>query len=313
MVRTSQLHHENIRVTGCRHCVYVFPFLGDKLIRFMSDVKDEIDYEFVGTDLDTAQTNLYWQALPYYGNSANITDISDTFTDWHTYTVDWQPDQIIWSVDGVVHRTKARNSTWNATSQLYNYPQTPSRVQISVWPGGAASQAQGTIDWAGGPINWSGGDIQQYGYYFMQVANVTVKCYDPPAGTPTDGTGNTSYIYSTSQNLFLNNSVICILLVDIANEVSDKGTVLKSQLGSGTNTTAEPAAGATATAGSDPNAGQIGGGTAEGSRGSSSSSAPGDSGTSFVQGSGSTSGVARLVATWSAVIGMILVGVFALL
>ena len=279
----------------------------------MSDVKDEIDYEFVGKDLETAQTNMYWQALPYYGNSANITNITDTFTDWHTYTVDWQSDQIIWSVDGVTHRTKTRASTWNDTSQLYNYPQTPSRIQISLWPGGAASQAEGTIEWAGGAINWSGPDIQQYGYYFMQVANCTVKCYDPPAGTPTDGSGNVSYIFNTNQNQFLNNSVIRISLMYETNEVSDKGTSLKSQLGSGTNTTAAPANGASVTAQPDPNAGNFGGGSADGSRGSSSSSPSSNNGTSFVQGNGSTSGVARLVATWSGVAAMVIAGVFALL
>lgn len=30
----------------------------------LSDVKDEIDYEFVGVDLATAQTNYYFQGLP---------------------------------------------------------------------------------------------------------------------------------------------------------------------------------------------------------------------------------------------------------
>ena len=30
----------------------------------LSDVKDEIDYEFVGADLGTAQTNLYFQGIP---------------------------------------------------------------------------------------------------------------------------------------------------------------------------------------------------------------------------------------------------------
>lgn len=30
----------------------------------LSDVKDEIDYEFVGVELDTAQTNYYYQAIP---------------------------------------------------------------------------------------------------------------------------------------------------------------------------------------------------------------------------------------------------------
>lgn len=29
-----------------------------------SDVKDEIDYEFVGVDLTTAQTNYYFQGIP---------------------------------------------------------------------------------------------------------------------------------------------------------------------------------------------------------------------------------------------------------
>jgi hypothetical protein len=30
----------------------------------LSDVKDEIDYEFVGVDLSTAQTNYYFQGIP---------------------------------------------------------------------------------------------------------------------------------------------------------------------------------------------------------------------------------------------------------
>src|ERR1700712_2353961 len=30
----------------------------------LSDVKDEIDYEFVGVDLTTAQTNYYYQGIP---------------------------------------------------------------------------------------------------------------------------------------------------------------------------------------------------------------------------------------------------------
>lgn len=29
-----------------------------------SDVKDEIDYEYVGVDLETAQTNFYFQGIP---------------------------------------------------------------------------------------------------------------------------------------------------------------------------------------------------------------------------------------------------------
>jgi hypothetical protein len=105
--------------------------------------------------------------------------------------------------------------------------------------------------------------------------------------------------------------------------VSDKGTVLKSQLGSGTNTTAAPAGGATVAA-NDPLAGSNGGGSAEGARGgsgggsSSSASTSSGGGTSFSQGNGGTSeasirGVSKLVAMWSGITGLFVGGIFALL
>jgi len=176
---------------------------------FLSDVKDEIDYEFVGSDLSTAQTNIFWQALPYYSNGGNIGNLSNTFTDWHTYTIDWTPDQIQWSVDGAVGRTKTRASTWNSTSNLYNYPQTPSRVELSIWPGGASSEAPGTIAWAGGPINWDSPDIKSAGYYYMQIQSCSFECYNPPDGARKEGNGSVSYIYDSSTTSFLNDSVIC--------------------------------------------------------------------------------------------------------
>ena len=109
----------------------------------LSDVKDEIDVEWVGSDLSTAQTNLYFQAYPFYENSANISGLSDTYDNWHTYVIDWTPDSITWSVDGVVGRVKTRNSTWNETSNIYNYPQTPARIQFSIWPGGNSTMPKG--------------------------------------------------------------------------------------------------------------------------------------------------------------------------
>jgi beta-glucanase (GH16 family) len=199
---------ENLPWSGRRNRVHVPLPLRRSNVSVMSDVKDEIDYEFVGVDLTTVQTNLYWQALPYYGNSANITGLSDTFADWHMYTIDWQPDQITWSVDGSVRRTKTRASTWNATSGLYNYPQTPQRVQLAIWPGGAANQAPGTIDWAGGPINWSSSDIQQHGYDYMEIANVTIVCAGTPSWAAKQGSAGVSYVWDTTTTNFLNNSVI---------------------------------------------------------------------------------------------------------
>jgi beta-glucanase (GH16 family) len=67
-----------------------------------SDVKDEIDYEFVGVDLETAQTNYYYQGITNYENSANIS-LSDTFSTWHEYEINWTPDKIEWIIDGILH------------------------------------------------------------------------------------------------------------------------------------------------------------------------------------------------------------------
>ena len=37
-----------------------------------SDVQDEIDFEFVGTDLNTAQSNFYWQGVTDCEYSGNV-------------------------------------------------------------------------------------------------------------------------------------------------------------------------------------------------------------------------------------------------
>jgi len=100
--------------------------------------------------------------------------------------------------------------------------------------------------------------------------------------------------------------------------VSDKGTVLRSELGSGTNTTAAPPPGASVTS-SPQNSGQAnGGGSAEGNRGdgSDSGSESTSTGTSFSQGGQSQAasfrGASR-VALWSMVLGIFVGGMFTLL
>jgi beta-glucanase (GH16 family) len=190
----------------------------------LSDVKDEIDYEFVGSELTTAQSNYYFQGITNYDNGGNIT-LSDTFNNFHTYEIDWTPDTITWLVDGQVGRTKKRSDTWNATSNQWDFPQTPARVQLSIWPGGLASNAPGTISWAGGLIDWNSADIQSNGYDYATFESVTVSCFNAtsPPGTNT----GVSYTYN---NLAGTNDTV----VD-----GNKPTVLKSLLGTGTNMSAD--------------------------------------------------------------------------
>ncbi|KAJ9224220.1 CAZyme family GH16 [Paecilomyces variotii] len=242
----------------------------------LSDVKDEIDYEFVGADLEHAQTNYYFQGITDYDNGANAS-ASDTFDDWHTYEIDWTPDQITWSIDGQVNRVKKKSETWNATANRYQFPQTPARVQLSLWPAGLSTNAPGTIAWAGGEIDWDSEDIKEHGYYYALFDQVTMECYDPPARANIQG--NSSYIYTSYAGT--NNTV----------EITDKPTVLSSFEATGTNMTAgasSASSSASSTAsGDDTVPGVKGGSGAASDSGSSSSSS--SSGTSSGTSSGSGS------------------------
>jgi len=191
----------------------------------LSDMKDEIDFEWVGADLETTQTNYYWQGVPNYNHGGNISN-SDTFENFHTYEIDWQPDQITWSVDGQIGRTLKKSDTFNETTKQYDYPQTPARVQLSLWPGGLSTNDAGTIAWAGGEIDWNSQDIQKFGYYYATFKEVKITCYDPPSDAV--GSGKKSYMYNDEAGL--ENNVV----------MSDNATVLASFANTGYNMTAKP-------------------------------------------------------------------------
>lgn len=156
------------------------------------------------------------------GGKSNV-DGGDTFDNWHTYEIDWTPDSVNWIIDGSVTRTLKKADTWNATSNQFEFPQTPSRLQMSLWPAGQASNAEGTIEWAGGKIDWNSQDIKDKGYYYATIGEITVECYDPPKGANVNG--DKSYIYTDSAAT--NNSI----------EVTNEDTVLSSFGATGTNMT----------------------------------------------------------------------------
>lgn len=185
----------------------------------LSDVKDEIDFEWVGTELDIAQTNYYFQGIPDYTHSTNITGLSNTNEEWHTYEIRWTPDKIEWYVDDKLGRTQEKSKTWNATTNQWEFPQTPARVQLSIWPGGDAKNAPGTIEWAGGPIDWDSDDIKKDKYYYATIGEVTIDCYQTDKAPGTNS--GKSYVYNDAKGT--NNTV----------EDGDDNTVLKSLLGTG--------------------------------------------------------------------------------
>lgn len=74
-------------------------------------------------------------------------------------------------MDGTILRTMYRNETYNSTTGQYHYPQTPSKIELSLWPAGLASNGDGTIDWAGGLVNWDS-QYMSNGYYYAMVKEV---------------------------------------------------------------------------------------------------------------------------------------------
>lgn len=249
----------------------------------LSDVKDEIDFEFVGSDLDNVQTNYYFQGIPDWNNGAKENVDGDTFDTWHTYEIDWQPDYINWSVDGEVRRTLNKSSTWNATANRFQFPQTPSRLQMSLWPAGIPSNGEGTIEWAGGMVDWDSTDIQKYGYYYATYGEISIQCYQPPSGANVQG--DKSYIYTDNNGL--NSSI----------EITNKDTVLSSFGATGTNmtigasTSTSTATGSASTASSSDTVPAIHGGT--GNTPGNSGSSSGDSSSSSSNGGATTTGFSQ--------------------
>jgi Glycosyl hydrolases family 16 len=250
----------------------------------LSDVKDEIDFEFVGIELTSAQTNFYNQGVTNYNNGENSTGLSDIHENMHTYEIDWQPDSITWSIDGNNIRVLNRDDTWNATANRYSYPQTPSRLQLSIWPAGLPSNGAGTIAWGGGLVDWNS-PYMQNGYYYAAFDSVTIDCYNPPPGA--NVTGSKSYIYNSP--LATNNTVA------ETNEL----VVLGSFLATGTDPEEGVQSAQTSTANTIPGLSGAGPG-ANGVRGDGSSSstsnhasataqATGSASTGFVQGPDSSS------------------------
>jgi len=153
-------------------------------------------------------------------NSKNIT-LSNTFDNYHTYEIDWTPETITWKIDGQTGRVMEKKNTWNATANRWDYPQTPARVQLSLWPGGLPTNGKGTIDWAGGLVNWNSEDIKNNGYYYAAFQSVQITCFNAKSAPGTNS--GKSYTYN---NLAGTNNTV----VD-----GNGATILKSFLGTGTD------------------------------------------------------------------------------
>lgn len=147
-------------------------------------------------------------------------------------------------------------------------------MQLSIWPGGASSNAPGTIQWAGGPIDWNSPDIKNNGYYYATLGEVSMQCYN--ASSPPGTNNDVSYTYKSA--VATNDTVVN----------GKDNTVLKSFLDTGLDMDANAPTGT-----ASPTAAQIPGGN-NGNPGQNPNGNGGSGGTGTGSGSDcSTTGFAQ--------------------
>ncbi|EXJ93004.1 hypothetical protein A1O3_01560 [Capronia epimyces CBS 606.96] len=146
-----------------------------------SDCLDEIDWEWLGGDNTQAQSNYFGKGITTTGyNRGAFHGAADNHDTFHTYSIDWTADQIVWSIDGTTVRAMTQDQ-----AESGQYPQTPMYVKLGAWAGGDPSNPQGTIEWAGGLTDYSAGPFTMY------VKSVHVTDYSTGSQYSYSGTSGT--------------------------------------------------------------------------------------------------------------------------
>jgi beta-glucanase (GH16 family) len=135
-------------------------------IVLLSDDLDEVDWEIMGGNLTSAETNYFGKGnTTSYDRAKYHTANSDVTQNFHNYTTHWTSSELQWWLDGNLVRTLAYGDALGGK----NYPQTPMNVRLGIWAGGDSDEPKGTIEWAGGLTNYNAGP------YTMYVQSATVN------------------------------------------------------------------------------------------------------------------------------------------
>lgn len=129
------------------------------------------------------ETNYFGKGSTTTYNRATYEAVDDPQDNWHIYTVDWTSEYVKWYVDGALVRTLLYADALDGE----NFPQTPMRIKIGNWDGGAADEAEGTVEWAGGYTDLDDAP------FIMYVKNVTIEDYTTNGTTYTYGDMTCSY------------------------------------------------------------------------------------------------------------------------
>lgn len=149
-----------------------------------SDVLDEIDWEWVGGDVNQVQTNYFSKGDTSTYDRGAYHPVQGAVGTPHTYTIDWTAEKIDWIVNGAVIRTLKASDAKGGKA----FPQTPMEVKLGTWVAGRKDAPQGTVEWAGGYTDFKDAPFNAY---YKSVKIVDYAGGSGPASGPVR-----QYVYS---------------------------------------------------------------------------------------------------------------------
>ncbi|KAI1006814.1 hypothetical protein K3495_g1405 [Podosphaera aphanis] len=122
----------------------------------LSQDLDEIDWEWLGGISNKVQSNFFGKGDVSSYDRAATHDVQNPIDVFHTYSIDWTADRIIWMIDGTTVRTLKYTDPLSKGGKIY--PQTPMEVKVGNWIGCldmSNPDNLGTCQWAGGQADLS--------------------------------------------------------------------------------------------------------------------------------------------------------------
>ncbi|KAJ1516405.1 hypothetical protein HMI54_009621 [Coelomomyces lativittatus] len=179
-------------------------------------VGDEIDYEWTfAEDSKIAQTNYYVNGVIDYTKGVPAMMTGNSFDDFHTYTIVYEPNRLVWLVDDKVVRTVKKDTCIKNATNTCEFPNQPGRLFFSVWD--TCGSPEGTMKWAHGPTKWCGTNApagSKDEVFTMTVDWVEVKCMpgyeekSPPIIPKVDGIPTTNTTTLPKNGTSTNDSVM---------------------------------------------------------------------------------------------------------
>ncbi|KAF5575797.1 murein transglycosylase [Fusarium pseudoanthophilum] len=195
----------------------------------LSDVLDEVDWEWLGGKDGDVQTNYYGKGNSESDTRSATYAVTQAQEEFHNYTIHWTKDSCEWYINGVAVRTLNYADALGGE----NYPQTPMRVKLGIWAGGDPDNAEGTIEWAGGETDYTKGP------YTMTVQKIAIENLNPADSyTYSDETGSYKSIkFDEKDNGSDDDDDSSSTASEAASKTSSKGTTSKTSSSESTFTT----------------------------------------------------------------------------